>query len=71
MTTTQHATVEIFLNAFRGLTKAQRQDFLKKLLHEQSYRQDLLDIALVEARRRESSRPLRDYLAERPRRSHR
>ena len=71
MTQTQRATVQIFLSAFRGLTKTQRQDFLEALLRKQSYREDLLDLALVEARRRESSRPLRNYLAGRGRRHRR
>lgn len=73
MTQTQRATAQIFLSAFRGLTKTQRQDFLEALLREQPSRQDLLDLALAEARRHQPSRPLRDYLAarsHRPRRSH-
>ena len=71
MTQTQQATVQIFLSAFRGLSKTQRQDFLEALLREQTYREDLLDLAMVHARRHESSRPLRDYLAARPHRPRR
>ena len=63
--TTQTATVQVFLKAFHGLTKSQRQVFLEELLHEKAYREDLLDLALVEARRHEPSRPYRHYLAER------
>ena len=66
MTQTQQATVQIFLSAFRGLSKTHRQDFLEALLREQTYREDLLDLAMMPARRHESSRPLRDYLAARP-----
>ena len=51
--------------AFRGLTKSQRQVFLEQLLREKAYREDLLDLALIEARRHEPSRPYREYLAER------
>ena len=61
----QTATVHIFLKAFRGLTKSQRQIFLEELLREKTYREDLLDLATVEARRHEAGRPLRHYLAER------
>ena len=68
--TTQSATVHVFLTAFRTLTKTQRQIFLKELLREQPYREDLLDVALIEARRHEPSRPLRAYLAERSRHQH-
>ncbi len=66
--TTQRATVAVFLKAFHGLTKSQRQLFLEELLRERTYREDLLDIATIEARRHESGRFLRDYLAERVRR---
>lgn len=65
MMTTHAATVQVFLKAFRGLTKSQRQVFLEELLRERSYREDLLDLATVEARRREPGRPLRDYFTER------
>lgn len=70
MTMAQYATVEVFLRAFQGLTKTERQAFLQKLLRERVYREDLLDMALVEARRHESARPLRHYLAERSSRPH-
>ena len=66
--TTQAATVQVFLKAFHGLTKSQRQVFLEELLREKTYREDLLDIATVEARRHEPSRSFRHYLAERARR---
>ena len=70
MTTAQHATVEVFLKAFHGLSKAQRQVFLEELLHEKAYREDLLDLATVEARRHEPARALRSYLSERASRRH-
>ena len=63
MTTTQSATVKVFLKAFHGLSKAQRHVFLEELLRKRAYREDLLDVATVEARRYEPARPLRDYLA--------
>ena len=65
MTTTQTATVKVFLAAFRGLSKPQRQIFLEELLREKTYREDLLDLATIEARRHEPARPLRQYLGER------
>jgi len=66
MTATQTATVKVFLSAFRGLTKSQRQVFLEELLREKTYREDLLDLAVIEARRHEPARALRQYIAERP-----
>ena len=71
MTQSQRATVQIFLSAFRRLSKTQRQDFLEALLREQTYREDLLDLALVEARRHEPGRALRDYLGARSHRPRR
>ena len=65
MTTAQYAAVDVFLKAFHGLTRAQRQVFLEELLREKAYREDLLDLATVEARRHEPARALRNYLSER------
>lgn len=62
MTSTQVATVKIFIKAFQGLTKSQRHEFLEELLREKAYREDLMDLATVEARRHEPGRPLREYL---------
>ena len=61
MTMTRIATVNIFLQAFRGLTKSQRKLFLEELLREKPYREDLLDLAAVEARRHEPGWPFRHY----------
>ena len=60
--------MQVFLRAFRGLTKVQRQVFFDELLRERAYREDLLDVAMIETRRHEAGRPLRDYLSERTRR---
>ena len=65
MTTRQTATVQVFLKAFHGLTKSQRNVFLEELLREKAYREELLDLATIEARRHEPGRPLRQYLTER------
>ena len=65
--TSQHATVEIFLKAFQSLYKVQRQMFLQELLRQKAYREDLRDLVTVEARRHETARPFRAYLAERSR----
>ncbi len=71
MTDSQHGRVMNCLKAFRGLTKAQRQVVLDELLRQKAYREDLLDLATIEARRHEPRRPLEDYLAERARRHRR
>ena len=50
------ATAEVFLTAFRALSKKQRQAVLARLAVEP---EDLHDLALVTQRRDEPSRPLR------------
>ena len=65
MTITHRATVDVFLQAFHSLSKSQRDAFLEQLFQEKAYREDLIDLATIEARRREPSRPLRQYLAQR------
>ena len=58
------ATAEVFWTAFRVLPRKEQQAVLQRLLKEESLRQDLIDLAVIENRRREPSRPLREYLAE-------
>ena len=48
MTITHRATVDVFLQAFHSLSKSQRDAFLEQLFHEQTYREDLLDLAMEE-----------------------
>ena len=64
------ATAEVFFQALQTLTKKEQLAFFEKLLHDRRYREDLIDLALIEARQNEPSRSLRLYLAER-RRAHR
>ena len=62
---TQEARAEVFWMAFKGLPKREQQLVVQKLLQDQEFLEDLLDIALIEQRRSEPSRPLEEYLAER------
>ena len=61
MTTAQQATVDVFWAAFTGLDKQQRVTFLNKVLNQTEFREDLLDLALIESRRGEPARSFRDY----------
>lgn len=63
--TAAQAMAKVFFQAFKSLSQKEKDQFLDELLKEKEYRQDLIDIALLEARRHESGRPFRDYLAER------
>ena len=59
------ARAEVFWMAFKGLPKKERESVVEKLLEDKDFMEDLIDIALIRQRRKEPSRPLKDYLAER------
>lgn len=65
---TQAVTAEAFWMAFQALSTSERRAVVERLLQDRDFREDLIDIALIEERRSEPSRPLREYLAERRRR---
>jgi hypothetical protein len=65
--TTAEATSEIFWTAFRALPKKQREAVIEKLLKDKEFMEDLIDIVIIEQRRKEPSRSLDEYLAERKR----
>lgn len=60
---------EIFIMALNSLSKIEKKAVIKRLLEDESLREDILDIALIRQRQGESSRPFRDYLAVREKRS--
>ena len=63
---TEEAKAEVFWLAFKGLPKKEQQMVVQKLLQDREFVEDLMDIALIEQRRSEPSRPLEEYLAEKP-----
>jgi len=63
----KEAKAEVFWMAFKGLPKKERQSVIERLLKDTEFMEDLIDIAILEQRREEPSRPLEDYLAERKR----
>jgi len=65
------ATAEIFWTAFQALPKAEQQEVVSRLVAEEEFREDLLDIAVCEERRNEPARAFRSYLEERTRKKHR
>ena len=62
--TTSQATAEIFITALKALPKKDRESVLLRIVDEKDLRKDLLDLALISKRRKEPSRPFRQYLAE-------
>ena len=65
---TAKSRAEIYLMALQSLSKAEKKAVISRLLEDDSLREDILDLALIEQRRGESSRPFRDYLAVREKR---
>ena len=64
---TNEATAAVFLTAFRALPKKEREAIVARLLKDREFREDLIDTVIVEQRRKEPSRPLDEYLADRRR----
>lgn len=62
--TKQEATAEVFWQAIRGLPAKGRERLIRRMLQDKTFRQDLIDLALIESRRGEPARDFRDYLAD-------
>lgn len=60
--TKSEAQTEVFWMAFTALPRDGQRDVLNRMLHDDSLRQDLMDLALMEQRWDEPTTPLRDYL---------
>lgn len=56
------ATAEVFWTAFNVLPREDKQAVIQRILQDEHLRRDLMDLALLEERRDEPSRPLREYL---------
>ena len=68
--TVQQATAEIFLTAFRALSRREQESILNRIAQDRRFRRVLEDISdrlVLEEERSKPSRPLRDYIAERER----
>ena len=63
--TTVEATSEVFLTAFRALPKKAREAVVEKMLSDEEFLEDLVDTVIIEQRRKEPSRNLDEYLADR------
>lgn len=64
MTQTQ-ATAEVFYTAFQALKKSEREAFIKKLLENEKFAEDMRYAAVIKERKSEPTISLDDYLAER------
>lgn len=61
--TASEATAEVFWTAFRALPKKEREAVVAKLLRDKEFIEDLMDIVILEERRREPSGSLDEYLS--------
>ena len=63
MTTTQ-ATAEVFWTAFNVLPVEEKRAVIQRIILDENLRRDLMDLSIIEERRNEPGRPLREYLKE-------
>ena len=63
MTTTQ-ATAEVFWAAFKVLPVEEKRAVLQHIIRDENLRRNLMDLSVIEERRSEPGRPLREYLKE-------
>jgi len=61
---TKGATAEVFLTAFKTLTRKEQDIFLSEILKDKKLREDLMDIAIAEGRAKDKSRSFKDFLKE-------
>ena len=54
---------EIYLMALQSLSKAEKEAIIAHLLEDPQLREDILDLAVIQQRQGEPSRPFMDYLA--------
>ena len=59
------ATAEVFCTAFRALSKKEREAVVERLLEDEDFMEDLIDIVILDQRQNEPSRSLDEYLADR------
>ncbi len=63
MSTTQ-ATAEVFWSAFNVLPVEEKRAVIQRIILDENLRRDLMDLSVIEERRDEPGRPLREYLKE-------
>jgi hypothetical protein len=59
-----NVTAKVFYLAFQNLAHIEKNKFLTILASDKKLMEDLMDISVIERRKKESSRPLREILKE-------
>jgi len=62
--TAAKATAEVFYAAFKAMSVKERNAFLERLIADRRLREDLMDAAVIEARKHEQTYPFSEVLAE-------
>ena len=65
--TQAESVAEVFLTALKALPKRERDAVLVRIARDRALARDLLDLATIADRRRQPSRPFREYLAQKTR----
>jgi len=67
--TADQATAEVFYAAFKAMAQKQREAFIEKVVGDPRLREELLDLALIQAAKRVKGKaiPAQDYFARRRR----
>ena len=60
---------EIYLMALQSLSKTEKEAVIAHLLEDPQLKEDILDLAVIQQRQGEPSRPFTEYLAERKERA--
>ena len=67
MTKTE-ATAEVFWTAFTVLPIEEKRAVIQRIILDEDLRRDMMDLSIIEERRNEPERPLREYLQEKGKR---
>ena len=57
-------TAEVFLTAFKTLSRKEQGIFFAEIIKNKRLREDLVDIAIAESRKKHKSRPFRKFIKE-------
>jgi hypothetical protein len=60
---TGESRAEVYLMALQYLSKTERETVIARLLQDAQLKEDILDLALIQQRQREPSRPFREHLS--------
>jgi len=66
---TIESRAEVYLMALQSLSEAEREAVIARLLEDPQLREDILDLAVIQQRQGEPSRPFTEYLAGRKERA--